>query len=91
MRSLMVRTHQIIFMSSNRDEMDGARSTFGELERCIQGFDGEPEGKKPLGRLRLRWKNNIKTDLQEVDWIDLAQNRGLWRALVNAVMNLRVP
>jgi hypothetical protein len=91
MRSLMVRTHQIIFMSSNRDEIGGARSKFGELERCIQGYDGEPERKRPLGRPRLRWKNNIKTDLQEVKWIDLAQNRGWWRALVNAVMNLRVP
>jgi hypothetical protein len=57
---------------------------------------GKPEGKRPLGRPRLRWGNNIKMDLQEVgwkgmDWMDLAQNRGWSRALVNAVMNLRVP
>jgi len=55
----------------------------------------KPEGKRPLGRPRLRWEDNIKMDLQEVacggmDWIDLAQDRDRWRALVNAVMNLRV-
>jgi len=54
------------------------------------------EGKRPLGRHRFRWEDNIKMDLQEVkcggmDWIELAQNRERWRALVNAVMNLRVP
>jgi len=57
---------------------------------------GKPEGKRPLARPRHRWQNNIKTDLKEVgwagiDWIDLAQGRDRWRALVNEVMNLRVP
>jgi len=57
---------------------------------------GKPGGKIPLGRPRRRWEDNIKMDLQEVgcggmDWIDLAQDRDRWRALVNAVMNLRVP
>jgi hypothetical protein len=57
---------------------------------------GKPEGKRPLGRPRRRWVDNIKMDLREVgwdgmDWIDLAQDRDRWRAYVNAVMNLRVP
>ena len=57
---------------------------------------GKSEGKRPFGRPRYRWEDNIKMDLKEVgcggiDWIDLAQDRGRWRALVNAVMNLRVP
>jgi 3-oxoacyl-ACP reductase-like protein len=56
---------------------------------------GKPEGKRPLGSPRCRWENNITTDLQEVgcegmDWIELAQNRDRWRAIVNAVMNLLV-
>jgi hypothetical protein len=57
---------------------------------------GKPEGKKPLGRSWRRWEDNIKMDLQEVgcrcmDWIKLAQDRDRWLALVNAVINLRVP
>ena len=56
---------------------------------------GKPEGKRPLGRPRRRWEENIKMDLQEVgcgvmEWIELAEGRDRWRALVNAVMNLRV-
>ena len=57
---------------------------------------GKPEGKRPLGRPRRRWVDNIKMDLQEVgcgymDWIGLAQDRDRWRTLVSKVMNLRVP
>jgi hypothetical protein len=57
---------------------------------------GKPEGKRPLRRQRRRWVHNIKIDLREIewnamDWIDLAQDRDQWRALVNTVMNLRVP
>jgi hypothetical protein len=56
---------------------------------------GKPEGMKPLGRPRRRWENNIRMDLREIDWggmdwIDLAQDRDQWRALVNTVMNLWV-
>jgi hypothetical protein len=55
-----------------------------------------PEGRRPLGRPRRRWEDNIKIDLQEVgcgsmDWIDVAQGRDRWLALVSAVMNLRIP
>jgi len=56
---------------------------------------GKPEGKRPLGRPRHRWDDNIKMDLWEVggggDWMELAQDRDRWRALVNTVMNLRFP
>jgi hypothetical protein len=66
----------------------------GGDKRRIQGFGGKPEEKRPLGR--RRWEDNIKMDLQDVgfgglDWIVLALDRDRWRALVNAVMNLRVP
>jgi len=57
---------------------------------------GKPEGRRPMGRPRRNWVDNIRTDLQEVvyvymDWIGLAQDRDRWRTLVSAVMNLRVP
>ena len=73
-------------------EVGGACSTQG----CIQGFVGENLGKRPLGRPKRRWNDNIKMDLQEVgcenmDWFDLAQDTDSWWALLNAVMNLRVP
>jgi len=59
-------------------------------------FLGKPEGRGPLGRLRRRWIDNIRMDLQEVgcgymDWIGLTQDRNRWRMLVSAVMNLRIP
>jgi hypothetical protein len=59
-------------------------------------LEGKPEGKRPLGRPRHRWMDKIKMDLLEiglnvVDWIGLAQVRYRWRALLNSVMNLRVP
>ena len=57
---------------------------------------GKPEGKRPLGRPKRRWEDNIKMDLQEVrggcgDWMELAQDRDRWRALVSTVMKFRVP
>jgi hypothetical protein len=68
----------------------------GEGRVAYRVLMGRPEGRRPLGRPRRRWEDNIKMDLQEVgwggmDWIDTAQDRDRWRALVNAVMNLRVP
>jgi len=68
----------------------------GEKRGVCRVLVGKPEGKRPLGRPRRGWEDNIRIDLQEVrcgsmDWIMLAQDRDRWRALVNAVMNLRVP
>jgi hypothetical protein len=67
----------------------------GERRGAYRALVGKPEGGRPLGRPRRRWEDNIKMDLREVgwgmDWIDLAQDRDRWRALVYMVMNLRVP
>jgi len=69
---------------------------YGGDERCYSVLVGKPEGKMSLGRPRHRWENNIKMDLQEevsrvMDWIELAQDRDIWQALVNAVVNIQVP
>ena len=76
--------------------MGGACSTMGERRGIYRVLVGKPEGKSPLGRPRGRWKDNIKMDLQDVgrrgmDWIELAQDRDRWRAVINAVMNLWFP
>jgi hypothetical protein len=68
----------------------------GEKRNAYRVMVGKPEGKRPIRRQRCRWVDNIKMDLREIgwngmDWVDLAQDRGQWRALVNTVMNLRVP
>jgi hypothetical protein len=63
----------------------------GEKRKAYRLLVGKPEGKRPLGRPRRRWVDNIKMDLGDVDWIDLAQDRNRWRAVVNSVLNLRVP
>ena len=78
--------------------MSEACSAYGGRGEAYTGFwCGEPEGKRPLGRPRRRWEDIIKMDLQKLGCggghglIELAQDRDRWRALVNAVMNLRVP
>jgi hypothetical protein len=75
--------------------MGGACSTNEEKRNEYRLLVGKPEGKRPLGRPRRRWADNIKMDLGEVgwggvDWIGLAQDRDKWRAIVNAVINIRL-
>jgi hypothetical protein len=67
----------------------------GEGRNLYRVLAGKPEGRRPLGRPRHRWEDGIRMDLEEigwggVEWVHLAQDRGRWRAVVNAVMNLRV-
>jgi hypothetical protein len=80
-------------IKSRRMRWAGHVVNMGEGRGMYRVLVGKPEGKRPLGRPRHRWEDNIKIDLQEVgmDWIKLAQDRDRWWALVNAVMNLRVP
>ena len=74
----------------------------GHLARMEEGISAfkiltsKPTGKRPLGRPRRRWEDNIRMDLEEIginagNWVDLARDRSYWRALVNATLNLRVP
>ena len=74
----------------------------GHVARMEEGrsaskiLKGKPTGKRPLGRPRCRWEDNIRMDLEEIgvnagNWVDSAQDRNYWRALVNAALNLRVP
>jgi len=83
-------------IKSRRMRWAGHVVHMGEGRGVYRVLVGIPEGKRPLGRPRRRWEDNIKMDLQEVgcggmDWIELAQDRDRWWALVNAVMNLQVP
>jgi hypothetical protein len=76
--------------------MGGACSADGEQRGVYRVLVGKPAGRRLMGRPRCRWEDNIRMDLQEVecggmDWIDLAHDRGRWRTIVNAVINLRVP
>jgi hypothetical protein len=76
--------------------MGGACSTNGDKRNAYRLLVGKPEGRRPLGRPRRRWLDNIRMELVEVGWcevywIGLAQNTNTWRALVNSLLNLRVP
>jgi hypothetical protein len=97
MRSLMICTaHQILWVIKSRT-MRWARDValMGERRDVYKVLVGKPEGKRPLGRQRLRWEDNIKMEFQELgfgvmDWIELGQDSKRWRELVNAAMNLQV-
>ena len=83
-------------VKSRRMRWAGHMVRMGEGRGVHRVLVGKPEGKRPLGRPRRRWEDNIKMDLQEVeggceDWMELAQDRDRWWALVSMVMNLRVP
>ena len=83
-------------VKSRRMRCAGHVALMGEGRGVHEVLVGKPEGKRPLGRPRRRWEDNIKIDLREVgggggDWMELAQDRNRWRALVGTVRNLRVP
>jgi hypothetical protein len=81
-------------IKSRRMRWEGHVARMGEKKNAYKILVGKPEGKRPLGRQRRRRVDNIKIDLREnldgMDWIDLAEDRDPWRALVNTAMNLRV-
>jgi hypothetical protein len=86
----------ILVIKSRRMKWAGHVARMGEGRGAYRILVGRPEGRRPLGRTRHKWEDNIKSDLQEmgwdgVEWIDMAQDRDRWRAVVTAVMNLWVP
>jgi hypothetical protein len=89
-------SYLIVQSSDRRMRWAGHVSRVGERRGVYRALVGKPQGKRPFGRPRRRWEDNIKVDIHEVewrggmDWIDLAQNRARWRALVNALLNLLV-
>jgi hypothetical protein len=96
LRDLYSSPNIIKIIKSRRMRWAGYVARMGEKRNAYRLLVGKPEGKRPLGRPRRKWVDNIRMDLGEmgwsdVDWIGLAQDRNRWRAVVNSVLNLRVP
>jgi hypothetical protein len=96
LRDLYSSPSIIRIMTSRRMRLAGHAARIGEKRNAYRLLVGKPVGKRPLGRPRRRWVDNIRMDLGEmgwgdVDWIGLALDRNRWRALVNSVLNFRVP
>jgi hypothetical protein len=96
LRDLYSSPSIIRIIKSRRMRWEGHVARMGEKRNAYRLLVVKPEGKRPLGRPKHRWVDNIRTDLGEVgwgdvDWIGLAQDRNMWRALVNSVLNFRVP
>ena len=95
LRDLYSLPNIVRVVKSRRMRLAGHVATMVEGRGVLRVLVGKPEGKRPLGRPRRRWEDNIKMDLRDVGeggvWMELAQDRDRWRALVNTVMNLHVP
>jgi hypothetical protein len=96
LRDLYSSPSIIRIIKSRRMRWAGHVARMGEKRNAYRLLVGKSEGKRPLGKPRRRWMDNIRMALGEVgwgdvDWIGLAQDRNMWRALVNSVLNLRVP
>jgi hypothetical protein len=96
LRDLYSSSSIIRIIKSRKMRWEGHVARMGEKRNTYRLLVGKQEGKRPLGKPRRRWVDNIRMDLGEVawgdvDWIGLAKDRNRWRALVNSVLNLRVP
>jgi hypothetical protein len=91
LRDLYSSPRIIRIIKSRRRRWAGGVARMGEKRNAYRLLVGKPEGKRPLGRPRRRWVDDIRLDLGEVGWIGLTQDRNRWRALANSVLNLRVP
>jgi hypothetical protein len=94
LHKLYISPSIIRIIKSRRMKWAGHVARMGEKRNAYRILVGKPEGRRALGRPRRRWEDNVRMDLREIgcggmDWIDLAQDRDRWRALVNTVMNLR--
>ena len=96
LHSLYCTPNIVRVIKSRRLRWAGHVGRMEEGRSAFKILTGKPTGKRPLGRPRRRWEDNIKMDLEEIDinagnWVDSAQDRNYWRVLVNAALNLRVP